>query len=60
MRKDAYYLLCYYIYAYIPYKIPIIRPGLTFALKAVLLGLFSGELIFGGGLLLEGILSCSF
>ena len=29
-------------------KIPIISPGLIFVQKAVLLGLFSGELIFGG------------
>ena len=29
-------------------KIPIISPGLTFVQKAFLLGLFSGELIFGG------------
>ena len=29
-------------------KIPIIRPGLIFVQKAVLLGLVSGELIFGG------------
>ena len=29
-------------------KIPIISPGLTFVQKAVLLGLFLGELIFGG------------
>ena len=28
-------------------KIPIISPGLIFVQKAVLLGLFSGELIFG-------------
>ena len=30
------------------FKIPIIRPGLIFVQKAFLLGLFSGELIFGG------------
>ena len=30
-------------------KIPIISPGLIFVQKAVLLGLFVGELIFGGG-----------
>ena len=29
-------------------KIPIISPGLIFVQKASLLGLFSGELIFGG------------
>ena len=29
-------------------KVPIISPGLIFVQKAVLLGLFSGELIFGG------------
>ena len=29
-------------------KFPIISPGLIFAQKAFLLGLFSGELIFGG------------
>ena len=29
-------------------KIPIISPGLIFVQKAFLLGLFSGELIFGG------------
>ena len=29
-------------------KSPIISPGLIFVQKAVLLGLFSGELIFGG------------
>ena len=29
-------------------NIPILSPGLTFVQKAVLLGLFSGELIFGG------------
>ena len=29
-------------------KIPIISPGLIIVQKAVLLGLFSGELIFGG------------
>ena len=29
-------------------KIPIISPGLIFVPKAVLLGLFSGQLIFGG------------
>ena len=29
-------------------KIPTIRPGLIFVQKAFLLGLFSGELIFGG------------
>ena len=29
-------------------KIPIISPGLIFVQKAVLLGLFSGERIFGG------------
>ena len=29
-------------------KIPIISPGLIFAQNAVLLGLFAGELIFGG------------
>ena len=29
-------------------KIPIISPGLIFVQKAVLLGLFLGELIFGG------------
>ena len=29
-------------------KIPIISPGLLFVQKAFLLGLFSGELIFGG------------
>ena len=29
-------------------KLPIISPGLIFVLKAALLGLFSGELIFGG------------
>ena len=28
-------------------KIPIIAPGLLFVQKAVLLGLFSGELVFG-------------
>ena len=33
----------------VPYhKIPIISPGLIFVQKAFLLGLFSGELIFGG------------
>ena len=38
-------------------KISIISPGLIFVQKDVLLGLFSGELIFGGAyLLLEGIL----
>ena len=42
-------------------KIPIISSGLIFVQKAFLLGLFSGELIFGGayyrrGLLSEGIL----
>ena len=32
-----------------PYrKIPIISPGLIFVQKAFLLGLFLGELIFGG------------
>ena len=30
-----------------PRKIPIIGPGLIFVQKAVFLGLFSGELIFG-------------
>ena len=30
------------------HKIPIISPGLIFVQKAVLLGLFLGELIFGG------------
>ena len=30
------------------YKIPIISPGLIFVQKAFLLGLFWGELIFGG------------
>ena len=30
------------------HKIPIISPGLIFVQKAFLLGLFSGELIFGG------------
>ena len=29
-------------------KIPMISPGLIFVQKAFLLGLFSGELIFGG------------
>ena len=29
-------------------KIPIIRPGLVFLQEAYLLGLFSGQLIFGG------------
>ena len=29
-------------------KIPIISPGLIFVQKAVLLGLFAGELVFGG------------
>ena len=29
-------------------KIPIISPGLIFVQKAVFMGLFSGELIFGG------------
>ena len=29
-------------------KIPIISPGLIFVKKAILLSLFSGELIFGG------------
>ena len=29
-------------------KIPIISPGLIFVQKAFLVGLFSGELIFGG------------
>ena len=29
-------------------KIPIISPGLIFVQKADLVGLFSGELIFGG------------
>ena len=29
-------------------KIPIINPGLIFVQKAFLLGLFSGELVFGG------------
>ena len=29
-------------------KIPIISPGLIFVQKAFLLGLFSGEFIFGG------------
>ena len=29
-------------------KIPIISPGLIFVQKAFFLGLFSGELIFGG------------
>ena len=29
-------------------KIPIISPGLIFVQKALLLGLFLGELIFGG------------
>ena len=29
-------------------KIPIISPGLIFVQKGFLLGLFSGELIFGG------------
>ena len=29
-------------------KIPIISPGLIFVQKALVLGLFSGELIFGG------------
>ena len=29
-------------------KIPIISPGLIFVQKAFLLGLFSGELVFGG------------
>ena len=29
-------------------KIPTISPGLVFVQKAFLLGLFSGELIFGG------------
>ena len=29
-------------------KIPLISPGLIFIQKAFLLGLFSGELIFGG------------
>ena len=38
-------------------QIPIISPGLIFVQKAFLLGLFSGELIFGGAyLLLGGIL----
>ena len=39
-------------------KIPIISYGLIFVQKAFSLGLFSGELIFGGALvlLLEGIL----
>ena len=30
------------------HKIPIISPGLIFVQKAVLLGLFSGEVIFEG------------
>ena len=43
------------------HKIPIISPGFIFVQKAFSLGLFSGELIFGGayfwrGLLWEGIL----
>ena len=38
------------------HKIPIISPGLIFVQKAVLLSLFSGELIFGEAYLLEGIL----
>ena len=29
-------------------KIPIISPGLIFVQKAFLVGLFSGELIYGG------------
>ena len=29
-------------------SIPIISPGLIFVQKALLVGLFSGELIFGG------------
>ena len=37
-------------------KIPIIRPGLIFVQKAVLLGLISGGAYFRRGLLLEGIL----
>ena len=37
-------------------KILIISPGLIFVQNAFLLGLSSGELIFGRGLLLEGIL----
>ena len=39
------------------YKILIINPRLIFVQKAFLLGLFSGELVFGGANLLElGIL----
>ena len=35
------------------HKIPIITPGLIFVQKAFLLGLFSGELIFGGAYYLK-------
>ena len=39
------------LHNHLPYhKIPIISPGLIFVQKAVLLGLFSGELIFGRNL----------
>ena len=37
-----------YSFAFEYHKIPIMSPGLTFVQKAFLLGLFSGELIFGG------------
>ena len=36
--------------------IPIINPGLIFVKKTNLLGLFSGEPIFGGACISEGIL----
>ena len=38
------YLLEFMVYR----KIPIISPGLIFVQKAFLLGLFLGDLIFGG------------
>ena len=34
-------------------KIPIISPGLIFVQKALLLGIFLGELIFGGAYYLK-------
>ena len=41
-------LRCSWFYLYGNRKIPIISFGLIFVQNAVLLGLFSGELIFGG------------
>ena len=44
MRNILHYFRILIIYR----KIPIISPRLIFVQKAFLLGLFSGELIFGG------------